>query len=166
MRAIHVVSVFAATALLALTGCAEEQAAPEATNSAATTAPSAAATDEPAEVTPAETPTTRPEDDGSAETAPLKLTTPSGTTTLALTDVHCSGQPGHLHHIIGKTNHQLPLVELTPDEFAMVKVGQGRPFKTTDPAGVTIDNDGVTVADAAIGGATLNGAMTCTTWED
>lgn len=54
MRAIHVVSVFAATALLALTGCAEEQAAPEATNSAATTAPSAAATDEPAEVTPSD----------------------------------------------------------------------------------------------------------------
>src|SRR5699024_5291520 len=47
------------------------------------------------------------------ETEDSKLTLDTGekTVTIEPTDVYCSGEPGSLRHIIGKTNNELPLVK-------------------------------------------------------
>ncbi len=169
MRSFPLTAVLAASALLVLTGCANEQSEPTSTSSPSPDTVSEAPAETPTESTTPEatpTPSEREDESPSQAPSPLELTTSSETITLDLTDVYCSGQPGQLHHLIGKTNHQLPLVEVTPGEFAMVKIGQGRPFKSPDPHGVTVIEDGITFADTSLGDATLNGTVTCTTWED
>lgn len=111
-------------------------------------------------------PTARSSADSTAPAVGLVLRTASGTTTtLELTDVYCSGTPGDLHHLIGKTDHRPPLVEVTPGEFAMVKLGDDRPYTSSAPSGITVEQDGVTFAGTTLGDATLEGTVTCTQWE-
>ncbi|HCG55532.1 MULTISPECIES: hypothetical protein [Brevibacterium] len=80
--------------------------------------------------------------------------------------MYCSGEPGNIHHIIGKTNNQPPLVKAEKSDFAMVKTGHGKPFKANQPKGVSYTDDGVSFDETALGSAVLNGTMTCTQWED
>jgi hypothetical protein len=102
------------------------------------------------------------------ETEDLKLTLDTGekTVTIEPTDVYCSGEPGSLRHIIGKTNNELPLVKAEGSDFVMVKVGQGKPYKTDQPSGVDFGDESVTFDGTEVGSATLDGTMTCTDWED
>ncbi|WP_436326737.1 hypothetical protein [Brevibacterium sp. FAM 27836] len=109
------------------------------------------------------------EDSGSAddsEESHLKLDTGEKTITIDPTDVYCSGKPGSLRHIIGKTNNELPLVKAEGTDFVMVKVGQGRPFKANHPKGVDFGDESVTFDGTELGTAVLDGTMTCTDWED
>lgn len=109
------------------------------------------------------------EDSGSAddsEESHLKLDTGEKTITIDPTDVYCSGKPGSLRHIIGKTNNELPLVKAEGTDFVMVKVGQGRPFKANHPKGVDIGDESVTFDGTELGTAVLDGTMTCTDWEE
>lgn len=102
------------------------------------------------------------------ESADSKLTLDTGEKTITIepTDVYCSGEPGSLHHIIGKTNNELPLVKAEGTDFVMVKVGQGRPYKANNPSGVDVGDESVTFDGTEVGSATLDGTMTCTDWED
>ncbi|HLS65056.1 MAG TPA: hypothetical protein VK060_16855 [Ruania sp.] len=89
------------------------------------------------------------------------------TTVVEPTDVYCSGEPGDIEHIIGKTDNQLPLIEVSGSHFAMVKLDQrGAPEKTQDPQDISYGEDWVTFTDATVGSATLDGSMVCTDWED
>ncbi len=122
-------------------------------------APQPATTPGPGSVTPSS--------EAPAQTAaPLELTTAAGTTVIAPTAVYCSGSPGQLRHLVAKTNDQPPIVEVTPGEFAMVKLGRGQPFKSAAPSGMTVEDDSITFAGTALGDATLTGTVTCTTWQD
>jgi hypothetical protein len=103
--------------------------------------------------------------DGSADST-LTFDTGEKTVTIEPTDVYCSGEPGSLHHIIGKTDNELPLVKAEGTDFVMVKVGQGRPYKANNPKGVAIGDESVTFDGTELGSATLDGTMTCTDWED
>src|SRR5699024_5509578 len=80
------------------------------------------------------------------ETEDSKLTLDTGekTVTIEPTDVYCSGEPGSLRHIIGKTNNELPLVKAEGSDFVMVKIGQGKPYKTDQPGGVDFGDESVT----------------------
>src|SRR5699024_10381842 len=102
------------------------------------------------------------------ETEDSKLTLDTGekTVTIEPTDVYCSGAPGSLRHIIGKTNNELPLVKAEGSDFVMVKIGQGKPYKTDQPSGVDFGDKSVTFDGTEVGSATLDGTMTCTDWED
>ena len=102
------------------------------------------------------------------ETEDSKLTLDTGgkTVTIEPTDVYCSGEPGSLRHIIGKTNNELPLVKAEGSDFVMVKIGQGKPYKTDQPSGVDFGDESVTFDGTEVGSATLDGTMTCTDWED
>lgn len=95
----------------------------------------------------------------------LKLTIGSKTTTIKPTDVYCSGESGHIRHIIGKTNHGLPLVKAESTHFAMVKTGHRRPYKSTNPSGIRYVKNGVVFKKTRLGPATLDGAMHCTEWD-
>ena len=102
------------------------------------------------------------------ETKDSKLTVKTGAKTITIhpTDVYCSGEPGSLRHIIGKTNNELPLVKAEGSDFVMVKIGQGKPYKTDQPSGVDFGDESVTFDGTEVGSATLDGTMTCTDWED
>src|SRR5699024_3457856 len=102
------------------------------------------------------------------ETEDSKLTLDTGekTVTIEPTDVYCSGEPGSLRHIIGKTNNELPLVKAEGSDFVMVKIGQGKPYKTDQPSDVDFGDESVTFDGTEVGSATLDGTMTCTDWED
>jgi len=106
--------------------------------------------------------------DPADETEDSKLTLDTGekTVTIEPTDVYCSGEPGNLRHIIGKTNNELPLVKAEGSDFVMVKIGQGKPYKTDQPGGVDFGDESVTFDGTEVGSATLDGTMTCTDWED
>ncbi|WP_298415719.1 hypothetical protein [Brevibacterium sp.] len=101
-----------------------------------------------------------------AEDSKLTLDTGAKTITIHPTDVYCSGEPGNLRHIIGKSNNEPPLVKAEGSDFVMVKIGQGKPYKTDQPGGVDFDDESVTFDGTEVGSATLDGTMTCTDWED
>jgi|GEM_PF-3294496 len=101
-----------------------------------------------------------------SETEDLVLTVRGEKTTIEPTAVYCSGAPGNIRHIIGKTNNGLPLVKAEGTRFAMVKTGQQRPYKAESPDGIEYHKDRVTFNDTELGSATLNGSMACTDWED
>ena len=106
------------------------------------------------------------ESDEETEDSKLTLDTGEKTVTIEPTDVYCYGEPGNLQHIIGKTNNELPLVKAEGSDFVMVKIGQGKPFKTNQPSGVDFGDESVTFDGTEVGSATLDGTMTCTDWED
>ena len=86
--------------------------------------------------------------------------------TITPTEVYCSGKPGTIRHIIGKTNQRPPLVEADEKRFVLVKVGNGRPFKAQSPAGVSYTKTAVTFDQVDVGGGVLSGTMTCTSFDD
>src|SRR5699024_9732035 len=166
--------------LLALSGCSSsgsdeaEQPATEDAQGAETVDQSQQA---PEESKDADDETEDAEDDGSetvkasdpadeSEDSKLTVTTGGRTVTIRPTDVYCSGEPGNLHHIIGKTNNELPLVKAEGSDFVMVKIGQGKPYKANQPSGVDFGDESVTFDGTEVGSATLDGTMTCTDWED
>ena len=167
--------LFACTVVLAVTAActatspeSSETTDPSSTESTATeddpveedTQDQTAATDDPSDPsTPSDS--DRPTD--SSVTVDLN----GDSTVVEPTDVYCSGSPGNIEHIIGKTNNQLPLVEVSGSHFAMVKLEQrGAPERTQNPQGIDYGEDWVTFTDTSIGSATVNGAMVCTDWED
>lgn len=81
------------------------------------------------------------------------------------TEVYCSGKPGTIAHIIGKSNQRPPLVEVDQKRFVLVKVGNGKPFTTQSAAGVSYTRTAVTFDRVDVGGGVLNGTMACTTFE-
>lgn len=79
------------------------------------------------------------------------------------TDVYCKVGGGELRHVIAKTNNRPPLLEVTPGEFAMLKIHQkGAPEKTNSPTGIEYTTEGLTFTDTQVGSATLNGYLECT----
>lgn len=155
---IRSITTIAITGLFALSGCSGSTSSDSGqleTDDAQTQSSEAAE-----ETSNEQTPTDDPE--GST----LTLDTGEKTVTIEPTAVYCSGKPGSLHHIIGKTNDELPLVKAEGTDFVMAKVGQGRPFTANSPTGVDIGDESVTFEGTELGSAVLDGTMTCTDWED
>ncbi|WP_209326197.1 hypothetical protein [Brevibacterium renqingii] len=177
---IRSISTVALAGLLALSGCSgsasddSEQPQSEDTQSQSPEA----AEETPSEQAPPEDSDENEDSDDSSDqekdsesaddSADSKLTLDTGekTVTIEPTDVYCSGEPGSLQHIIGKTDNELPLVKAEGTDFVMAKIGQGRPFKANNPKGVDVGDESVTFDGTKLGSATLDGTMTCTDWED
>ena len=104
---------------------------------------------------------------GEEESAdPLTVTIGSDEVEFDPTDVYCKVGGGELRHLIAKTNNQPPLLEVTPGEFAMLKLEKkDAPEKNTSPSGIEYRTDGVVFSEATIGSATLNGLLECTETE-
>ncbi len=96
----------------------------------------------------------------------LAITLDGETTEFTPEVVRCEGEPGALAHLeLRESEDGFPLVEVVPDEFAMVKlVAEGGPEKNergTD--GITARDAAVTFADAEIGDAVVSGTVDCPT---
>lgn len=153
------ISTIAVIGSLALSGCADssnDEADQATSETADSQTQSPAATGDSSEKT---------ETSDEAKKSKLTLKTDSDTVTIEPTDVYCSGEPGTIDHIIGKTNNELPLVKVEKTEFVMVKTGHGRPYKANGPNGIDYKDTSVTFDGTKIGTAVLNGTMTCTKWE-
>ena len=171
---IRSITAIAIAGLFALSGCSGSGDADQSQTEDSASQGQETAAEAPSEAAPAETDDSdeSSEISESTETADdsqeskLTLETGEKTVTIEPTDVYCSGEPGSLHHIIGKTDNELPLVKAEGTDFVMVKVGQGRPYKANNPKGVAIGDESVTFDGTELGSATLDGTMTCTDWED
>ena len=77
--------------------------------------------------------------------------------------VRCEGEPGTLRNaVLTMKGDELPLVKVTPGEFALVKLQQrGEPEKTSDPQDITAEDGRIVFDDATIGGATVDGTVEC-----
>lgn len=167
----RLISPLAIIGLLCLGGCSSptDEAQPDTSEASESAAQTSAPTDEAAGESSAldDSGSQSPASTDAADTAAegkqkLTLTVDSEKTTISPTDVYCSGEPGDIHHIIGKTNNRPPLVKAEKSDFAMVKTGHGKPFKANQPKGVSYTDDGVSFDETALGSAVLNGTMTCT----
>lgn len=97
----------------------------------------------------------------------ITVTVGGADTVITPHQVYCSGEEGGIRHIIGKTNNQPPLIEATPDEFAMVKLTQeGAPYKAEKPEGITFSDTSASFDGTVLGDATVDGTLVCTVWED
>lgn len=167
-------STIAVIGLLALSGCAgssnddTDQSTSEAeasqTQSPVPTEESATSETEQTE-SPAES-SSDSETSKNPKKSKLTLSTDSDEVTIEPTDVYCSGSPGNIDHIIGKTNDELPLVKAEKTKFVMVKTGHGRPYKANGPNGIDYGDKSVSFDETKVGTAVLNGTMACTEWED
>ena len=77
--------------------------------------------------------------------------------------VRCNGEPGTIRNVvITMKNDELPLVKVTPGEFAMVKVQQrGEPEKSSPTTDIVAEDGTVTFDSASIGDAVVDGSVTC-----
>lgn len=77
--------------------------------------------------------------------------------------VRCEGEPGTIRHVsLAMEGEELPLVEVTPGEFAMVKLErEGAPEKSTSTAGITAQDGSVAFDAAEIGDAVVHGTVNC-----
>ena len=96
----------------------------------------------------------------------LAITLDGETTEFTPSIVRCEGEPGALDHLeLREAEGEFPLIEVVPDEFAMVKlVAEGEPERnerSTD--GITAQDATVTFADAEIGDAVVSGTVDCPT---
>lgn len=173
------ISTLAVIGLLSLSGCtdsANNDAADEAASEAENTqtqspapAGEAGANSDSSETKRTEAPTESSSDakpSDAAKGSTVTLSTASEKVAIEPTDVYCSGEPGSISHIIGKTNNELPLIKVEKTEFVMVKTGHGRPYKTNGPNGIHYGENSVSFDGTEVGSAVLSGSMTCTEWEN
>ncbi|ATG50422.1 hypothetical protein CFK38_01940 [Brachybacterium vulturis] len=109
-------------------------------------------------------------DDAAAgvEAGTLTITLDGEETTLTPDIVRCNGEPGTIRNVIIKGQEgELPLIKVTPGEFAMVKLDdQGEPEKSSSTTDITAEDDTITFAEATIGDAVVDGTVPCLQGED
>ena len=115
---------------------------------------------------------TAPEEDSAAGDGDSTAGQEAGTLTITLNGeetsftpeiVRCEGEPGTLRNaVLTMKGDELPLVKVTPGEFALVKLQQrGEPEKTSAPQDITAEDGRIVFDDATIGGATVDGTVEC-----
>src|SRR5699024_3279574 len=77
--------------------------------------------------------------------------------------VRCNGEPGTIRNaVLTMKDDELPLIKVTPGEFAMVKLdNHGEPEKTSSLKGITAEDGQITFAAASIAAATGDGTVKC-----
>ena len=97
------------------------------------------------------------------ETGTLTITLNGEETSFTPEIVRCEGEPGTLRNaVLTMKGDELPLVKVTPGEFALVKLQQrGEPEKTSAPQDITAEDGRIVFDDATIGGATVDGTVEC-----
>ncbi|WP_062946733.1 hypothetical protein [Brachybacterium sp. sponge] len=97
------------------------------------------------------------------ETGTLTITHDGEETAFTPEVVRCEGEPGTIRHLTLKMEgDELPLVEVTPGEFAMVKLErEGAPEKSTSTAGITAEDGAVEFDAAEIGDVVVHGTVNC-----
>jgi len=76
--------------------------------------------------------------------------------------VRCNGEPGTIRNVVITMREDLPLVKVTPGEFAMVKLdNQGEPEKSGSTEDITAEDGTISFDEAGIGDAVVDGTVEC-----
>ncbi|MGP5683138.1 hypothetical protein CIK81_05260 [Brachybacterium sp. JB7] len=106
-------------------------------------------------------------EDADAATDTLTITLDGEDTEITPDIVRCSGGGGSIRNVVIKSQSGLPLVKVTPGEFAMVKMNnRGEPEKSSSTADITAEDGTVSFDEASIGGAVVDGTVTCLQGDD
>ncbi|GAA4520563.1 hypothetical protein GCM10023160_06080 [Brachybacterium paraconglomeratum] len=102
------------------------------------------------------------------EAGTLTITLDGEETTFTPEIVRCNGEPGTIRNaIITMKDDELPLVKVTPGEFAMVKLDdRGEPEKSSSLEGISAEDGQISFDNATIGGATVDGTVQCLQGDD
>lgn len=108
-----------------------------------------------------------PSDQGAAQpgdrTGTLTITQSGEKSEFTPEVVRCKGESGTIRHVtLAMEGDGLPRVEVTPGEFAMVKLErEGAPVKSTSTDGITAQDGAVAFDAAEIGDAVVHGTVDC-----
>ena len=108
-----------------------------------------------------------PSDQGAAQpghrTGTLTLTQDGEKSEFTPEVVRCEGEPGTIRRVtLAMDGDELPLVEVTPDEFAMVKLErEGPPEKSSSTEGIAAEDGSVAFDAAEIGDVVVHGTVNC-----
>lgn len=106
-------------------------------------------------------------EDADAATDTLTISLDGEDTEITPDIVRCSGGGGSIRNVVIKSQSGLPLVKVTPGEFAMVKMNnRGEPEKSSSTADITAEDGTVSFDEASIGGAVVDGTVTCLQGDD
>lgn len=76
--------------------------------------------------------------------------------------VRCNGEPGTIRNVVITMRDDLPLIKVTPGEFAMVKLHeQGPPEKSGSTTDITAEDGTISFDEASIGDAVVDGTVEC-----
>lgn len=76
--------------------------------------------------------------------------------------VRCNGEPGTIRNVVITTREDLPLLKITPGEFAMLRLHeQGPPEESDSTDGITAEDSTVRFDEASIGDAVVDGTVEC-----
>lgn len=116
---------------------------------------------DPTEGSPSE-PTDEPSAPGQ-ETGTLTITLDGEEISFTPEIVRCDGEPGTIRNaVLTMADGELPLIEVTPGEFVMVKLErQGEPEKSTSPERILAEDDAISFDGARIGDAVVEGTVQC-----
>jgi|GEM_PF-2998059 len=156
-----------------MTGCSTTQeTSPESEESAAeaSTAPAeVTAPEDDAETTeeaaPEENAESSPDSDAESDSNTVSVTIDGETEEITFSDAYCSGPQGEIKNIIGKVNNRPPLLKVSGSEHVMLKMGEERPYESQVSEGLDISGETVTFDEVSVEGATIDGALTCTSWD-
>ena len=97
------------------------------------------------------------------ETGTLTITHDGEETAFTPEVVRCEGEPGTIRHVaLTMDGDELPLVEVTPGELAMVKLErEGAPEKSSATEGITAEDGAVAFDAAEIGDVVVHGTVNC-----
>ena len=106
-------------------------------------------------------------EDADAATDTLTISLDGEDTEITPDIVRCSGGGGSIRNVVIKSQSGLPMVKVTPGEFAMVKMNnRGEPEKSSSTADITAEDGTVSFDEASIGGAVVDGTVTCLQGDD
>ena len=76
--------------------------------------------------------------------------------------VRCNGEPGTIRNVVITMREDLPVVKVTPGEFAMVKLhDRGEPEKSSSTEDITAEDGTISFDQASIGDAVVDGTVEC-----
>jgi hypothetical protein len=103
------------------------------------------------------------DDAAGQEVGALTITLDGEETAFSPEIVRCNGEPGTIRNVVmTMEDDELPLIEVTLGDFAMVKLDhRGEPERTSSPKDITAEGEQVSFDNATIGGATVDGTVTC-----
>src|SRR5699024_7322002 len=163
----------AAAALFFMAGCSTtEESSPESeeTTAEASTAPAEITTPEDETESseasaPEENTESNSDSDAESDSNTVTVTIDGDTEDITFTDAYCSGPQGDIKNIIGKVDNRPPLLKVSGSDHVMLKMGEERPYESQVSEGLEINDETVTFDNVSVEGATIDGALTCTSWD-
>src|SRR5699024_8013558 len=106
-----------------------------------------------------------PDSDAESDSNTVSVTIDGETEEITFSDAYCSGPQGETKNIIDMVNNSLPHLKVSCSEDVFLKMSDERPYESQVSEGLDISGETVTFDEVSVEGATIDGALTCTSWD-